>query len=252
MKALARSGAVPTLIGFSVLWLLLDCAAGVLGSVRGESGLIVCALVILAAITCERVLSRRSVGEAIAVLGLRGTSPGVLLWALSLSTALLAYFPIFAATTGAKLGILPGAMQLAVGIFAQGGIAEEVVFRGFVFRRFREARTFRRAALWSAVPFVAVHLLLLLHLDSVIALTSLVLAVSMSFPLAWLFERGGGSVFAPALLHGVVQAGIKLTVAGDHHAHLALGWIALCATVPWLLFLLPTSKPASEDASAAF
>jgi len=49
------------------------------------------------------------------------------------------------------------ALMLALGMFAQGGIAEEVVFRGFLFRRLRITRTFWRAACLAAVPFVIVH-----------------------------------------------------------------------------------------------
>lgn len=241
MKA-AQSDVAKTLFGFSLLWLLLDGSAAALGSTRGEFGVIVCALVVVAAVACECILSRRRVAEAASALGLRGTNFRALLWTLALSAGLLMYFPIFAAATNARLELVPGAALLAFGMFAQGGIAEEVVFRGFVFRRFREVRTFWRAALLSAAPFVAVHSLLFLQFEFAIALASLLLAVSMSFPLAWLFERGRGSVLAPALLHGVVQAGIKTIDAGDDFALLALGWIALSATAPWIVFLLPLSK----------
>ncbi|HWB44626.1 MAG TPA: CPBP family intramembrane glutamic endopeptidase [Hyphomicrobiaceae bacterium] len=247
MRALARGDLAPTLLGFFVLWLLLDRSAAGFGSMRGEFGLIVCALVLVAAVACECILSRRSVAEAVPALGLRWTNWRALLWALALSAALLPYFPIFAATTGARLELLPGAAWLALGMFAQGGIAEEVVFRGFVFRRLRATRPFWHAALLAAAPFVVVHALLLLQLDFAVALASLLLAVSISFPLAWLFERSGGSVLAPALVHGVVQAGIKVLDAGDRFPLLALGWIALCATVPWLLFLLPERKSPSES-----
>lgn len=233
-----RADLAPTLLGFAVLWLLLDRSAAALGSTRGESGLIVCALVVGAAVTCESVLSRRGVGEAFSALGLRWPARNAWIGTAAMSAVLLMYFPTFAAVTGAELEVLPGAAVLVFGMFLQGGVAEEVVFRGFVFRRLRISRLFWRAALLSAAPFVGVHALMLLHMDLSIALTSLLLAVSISFPLAWLFEHGGRSVFAPAILHGVVQAGIKVIDAGDDFALLALGWIALCTTLPWVLFLV--------------
>lgn len=250
MRTIARRDLAAALVGFFVLWLLLDRSAAWLGSTRGEYGGIVCVLVVVAAIACECLLSRRGVAKSVSALGLRWTNWRALFWTLALSAGLLLYLPIFAAATGARLELLPGAAWLALGMFAQGGIAEEVVFRGFVFRRLRITRSFWRSALLSAAPFVVVHVVLLLQMDVFVALASLLLAVLISFPLAWLFERGGGSVLAPALLHGVVQAGIKVLDAGDAFPQLALGWIALCAAAPWLLFvLLPAEQSDLKQAS---
>jgi membrane protease YdiL (CAAX protease family) len=238
-----------TLLGFVLLWLLLDRLAATLGSTRGEAGLLVLALVFAAAVACECVLSQQKPGAAASALGLRWPKRAALVWTLVLAAGLLAYFPVFAMATGARLELLPGAALLAIGMIAQGGLAEEVVFRGFVFRRFRVGRTFWRAALLASIPFIAVHTLLFREFEFAIALTSLLLAVSMSFPLAWLFERSGGSVLAPAILHGVVQAGIKVVDAGEHFPLLALGWIGLCAIAPWSLFLLLPSAPNRERMS---
>jgi hypothetical protein len=53
MRALARSDLALTLLGFFVLWILLDRLAAGLGSMRGEFGPVVCALVLAAAVVCE-------------------------------------------------------------------------------------------------------------------------------------------------------------------------------------------------------
>lgn len=242
-----------TLLGFLVLWFTLDRSAALLGSTRGEFGLVVLALVLAVAIGCESVLSRRPPIEAAVMLGLRWPTSGALAMTLAISLVLVTYFPAFTAATGAQLHPLPGAGLLALGMLAQGGVAEEVVFRGFVFRRLRAGRTFWHAAWLAAAPFAAVHALLFLQLDWPIALASLLLAVSMSFPLAWLFERSNGSVLAPAILHGVTQVGIKLVDAGEHLAPLALGWMALCAAAPWIVFLLrpQSTEHASSSADAS-
>lgn len=238
MSATARAGMGATLLGFILLWLLLDRSAAALGSTRGEAGFVVLALVLAAAVLCECVLSSQRPGKAALALGLRWPRREAAVWTLALAAILLAYFPIFAMATDARLGLLPGAAALAVGMLAQGGLAEEVVFRGFVFRRFRVGRKFWRAASLAAVPFATIHALLFWQFDFAIAFSSLVLAVSMSFPMAWIFERSGGSVLAPAILHGVAQAGIKVVDAGEYFPLLALGWIGLCAVAPWSLFLL--------------
>jgi membrane protease YdiL (CAAX protease family) len=155
---------------------------------------------------------------------------------------LLSYFPIFAFATGTTVSLRIDAAVLAIGIFAQGGIAEETVFRGFLFRRLREGRSFWRATALATVPFVGVHALLFLSLDFTIALASILLALSLSFPLAWLFEASGGSVLPPAIIHAVVQGAIKLVEVGDGFSILALGWIGLSAVAPWALFLLRPSS----------
>ena len=129
----------------------------------------------------------------------------------------------------------------------QGGVAEEVVFRGFLFRRFREGRSFWRAAWLAAIPFVAVHALLFLSLEFWVALASLLLALSISFPFVLLFDRSGRSIWPSALVHAVIQGSIKLVEAGGAFASMSIAWIALCTIAPWVVFLM---RPAETAAGA--
>jgi membrane protease YdiL (CAAX protease family) len=105
--------------------------------------------------------------------------------------ALLACLPLLAALTGVELMLRENATWLAVGMLAQGGVAEEVLFRGFMYRHLRSTRTFWRAASLSALPFAAAHVPLFLTLDTSVALLALAMAIVWSFPLAWLFDRAG-------------------------------------------------------------
>ena len=98
------------------------------------------------------------------------------------------------------------------GLFAQAGIAEEVLFRGYLFGHLRRGRSFWRAALLSMLPFVAVHLLLFATMPWPIAAAALLLAVIVAFPLARLYELGGATIWAPALLHFVIQGTVKIVV----------------------------------------
>jgi len=82
-----------------------------------------------------------------------------------------------------------------------------VLFRGYLFGHVREGRPFWRAATVSCAPFVAVHLFMFLTLPWPIALASVLLAAILSFPLAYLFELGGRTIWAPAFLHFIVQRG---------------------------------------------
>ena len=92
------------------------------------------------------------------------------------------------------------------------------------------------------LPFVTVHLVLFLTMPWPIALAALALSVVVSFPLAWLFELGGSTIWAPALLHFVVQGAVKVVVFdGEAAASFPLVWMAAAATVPMLVLLV--SRP---------
>jgi membrane protease YdiL (CAAX protease family) len=247
----SRREMIITLLGFVVLWALLDRAAALLGSLRGEAGLAVCAIVLGAAVVIERVVAKRRPKQALEVLGL-GAPDARAWWAsLALVAALLCFYPLFAFAAHASLTLRPGAPALMLGMFAQGGIAEEVVFRGFLFRRLRERRGFWRAAVLASIPFAAVHAVLFFTLDFPVALASVLLALSLSFPLAWLFERSGGSIWPPAIVHAVVQGSIKVVDAGTAFTSMAIAWMVIGALAPWLLFLLKEEHPQRAREAAA-
>ena len=240
----ALTALAPTLACFLLLWTLMDRSAAALSSMRGEFGLLVCVIVMVAALTCESALSHTNIREAARALGLRSPTLSALLSAIALAGTLLLIFPLYSTITGASLTLRLDWAVLAVGIFAQGGVGEEIVFRGFLFRRLRQGRSFGQAATVSAGPFVLVHALLFLTLDFQIALAALLVSLSLAFPMAWLFERSAGSVLPPAIVHGVVQGAIKVVEDGPAFPMLALAWMGACATAPWLLFAL---RPARES-----
>jgi membrane protease YdiL (CAAX protease family) len=137
---------------------------------------------------------------------------------------------------GLTLASYPGWTSLLPGLFAQAGIAEEALFRGYLFGHVRVGRTFWRAAGLSMLPFVAVHVILFFSMPWPIALASVLLAVVISFPLAHLFELGGGTIWAPALLHFVIQATVKVVVIPYGAESFALAWMAASALIPLLVF----------------
>jgi membrane protease YdiL (CAAX protease family) len=239
-----------TFAGFLVLWLALDRGAATLGSLRGEYGIAICLAIVVLALIIESVSARRHLRAALHALGLTNTRRDAFIYALVFCAATLCFFPAFAYATGATMTIRPDAALLAIGIFAQGGIAEEVVFRGYLFRRLRETRSFWRAAAIATIPFAAVHALLFFTLDPMIAAAAFLVSLSMSFPLAWLFERSGNAIWPCALVHAVVQGAIKLVDVGEPHAMpLALAWMAIATLGPWVFFLLrPISAPARSIA----
>jgi membrane protease YdiL (CAAX protease family) len=240
-----RNGIAAVLAGFVVLWIVLDRSAAALGSFRGEAGIAVCLVVLAAAVVVEMAIGGGGPGRALTALGvLRLPNGRALMWAVIVSLVLLCFHPLFSLVVGTAVSLQPGWYLLIAGLFAQGGLAEETVFRGFLFRHFRQGRRFWRAAVLAAIPFVAVHLLLFLSLEPAIALASVLLAVSISFPLAWLFERAGNAVWPPAIVHFVLQGSIKLVAVDESRfLTLAIAWMALSAVTPWLFFLMRARTP---------
>lgn len=223
-----------------LVFALLQGAASALGSDCGQAGLLVGLLVVAALLCVERLVFHQSFTASIHALGLGLPPPRGFLAAGALSLLLLLVIPVFAQAMRAPLAFYPGWVSLLPGLFAQAGIAEETLFRGYLFGHLRRGHSFWRAAALATVPFTVVHLLLFVTLPWPIALAAVLLAVALSFPLAYLFELGGGTVWAPALVHFVVQGAFKVVViSGASGAALPLVWMAASAAFPYLVFLVP-------------
>ena len=51
--------------------------------------------------------------------------------------------------------------------------------------------------------------------------------------MARLYDLGGATIWAPAILHFVSQGAVKLVVVPDRQMMLGMGWMAVYAVVPW-------------------
>ena len=97
---------------------------------------------------------------------------------------------------------------LAMGVIVP--VAEELMFRGIMFSRYRENRRFWYSALWSSLFFC------IMHTNTVQMIYTFVLGLM----LAWLYEKFG-SLKAPLLLHIMLNLGaVVFTEAG------VFGWLA--------------------------
>ncbi len=232
------------LIGLAIVYALFDRSADALGSNRGQAGVLVGTLVVLATLAVERMLFGTPTGRATRALGLGVPSARGVVAAVGVGALLVAVLPASAWATGARVEPYPGWAFLVPGLFAQAGIAEETLFRGYLFRHVRTGRDFWRAAWLAMPPFVAVHLVLLRTMEWPVAVAAIALSVVMSFPLARLFELGGDTVWGPAILHFVAQGAIKLAaVSGAPPSQLPLIWMGACATLPFLVFLVRRPLP---------
>ena len=238
------------LTGFVMVFAVFQALATSLGSTRGESGLVVALVVVAMTIGVELGLFEVGVRDAVRGLGLgaprwRGVIVGAVI------SVLLMLAPVaFAFSSGMRLTLLPDWALLCVGIFAQAGIAEETLFRGYLFGRLRAGRSFWRAAAVSMLPFVLVHLWYFVTMAWPIALASVLLSVVISFPLAHLFELGGRTIWAPALVHFAVQAIAKLAVPPESGAVVfPLAVMASSAVVPLLALLVKRPEAHAPDLS---
>ena len=132
----------------------------------------------------------------------------------------------------------PRWILLLPGLFAQAGVAEEILFRGYLFRHLRASRSFWRAAFVASGPFVLVHLYLFLTLPWPLAAASVLLSALIAFPLAHLFELGGNTIWAPALLHWVVQGAVKVATPVEVALVFPVVWIVASAVIPFGVFFV--------------
>ena len=234
------------LLGLILVFALFHWSAAALRSDRGQAGLIVGALVVAATLAVERVLFGQPLLPAAEAVGLGRPRTKGLAIAGVIGLMLLSIVPLFARATSGSVDLVPGWAALLPGLFAQAGVAEETLFRGYLFGRLRRGRSFWRAASVSMLPFVGVHLLLFFTMPWPIALAAVLLAVVLSFPLAHLFELGGAAIWAPALLHFVVQGTVKIVVmSGDAASLFPLVWMAASGALPMFALLVPRSSRSS-------
>ena len=59
------------------------------------------------------------------------------------------------------------------------------------------------------------------------------------FPLARLYELGGNTIWAPAILHFVIQGAIKVVDVTDPRGIFPFVWMAASTLLPMLVFLSP-------------
>ncbi|NOT47979.1 MAG: CPBP family intramembrane metalloprotease [Acidobacteria bacterium] len=229
--------------GLVGVFAVFQWTAATLESNRGEYGVAVGLVVVAAILFVQRVLFCSSVTEAALSLGLGLPNARSIAVTAVICILMFSSFLLFVYQTESSFSFYPGWQGLVPGLFFQAGIAEETLFRGYLFGHMRQRYTFWKAAIFAAAPFTAVHLILFFSLDWALAAASILLSVAISFPLSKLFELGGRTIWAPAILHFVVQAIPKLIVfEGGEGATFPLVWIGTALFLSFLVFLVPARE----------
>jgi len=236
------------LIGYAVAYAAFAGTAQLTASLDHARRQVVIALAgITAVLAVEMVLFRQGPDRALVRLGLGCPTTWSLLVALGLGGVLLAAYPVMSWLTGARFVLPPGWPLLALGLFLMNGIAEEMIYRGYLFRHLREGHAFRRAVLLGIVFHAAAHLPILASAGVVVGLSTVLVAAATFTPYAYLFERGRNTVWAPALLHFTSDT-IKLVIGAGALADPAMQtatllWLVVIAAVPNLVFAIPPRFP---------
>ena len=218
------------LVGFALLYGTLAGLAEVDAS--GRLGLGILAAVLLVAVGVERLLFGTPPGAALAALGFGRPATRAVVVALAVSIPVVVLPSLL---IGVTPELRPGWPSLLIGIFAFHGLAEEVVWRGYAYRRLREGRSFGRAVVLT-MPLVAVaHVPVLVRSGVAVGLAALAVAAVTALPLAHLWELGRGTIWAPALLHTAIDTFKLVTVPDGAVVAFSLTLAAVSVVVPLLV-----------------
>src|SRR6185436_15947707 len=101
------------------------------------------------------------------------------------------FLPLLAWLQDTPIQLQPNWPALLVGVILVNGITEEVLHRCFVFGHLQQEYSFVRAATLSALLFAAQHLYLIFSIGWTSGLVSVLLAALLTFPLVYIYARGG-------------------------------------------------------------
>ena len=224
---------------FAVLWIVVYVVG--IGSLRGSYG----------DGSLQMLLGLVVISMALlAVIRFLGISKelGMTRW-LQNGKALLWLLPMWVLSTGnlwGGVGVRYDAVTtvMAVLSFLLVGVAEEIVFRGFLFNGMRKTGSLTAAILVSAVTFGMGHIVNLLtgHATTE-TLVQMIFAVSWGFLFTFAYLKGG-SLLACIAIHSLIDA-FSVFARDNETAH----WIIIIATVltavVYCLYLrkLPTPEP---------
>jgi membrane protease YdiL (CAAX protease family) len=154
-----------------------------------------------ATLVAERLLFSRTWWQAWQTVGFVRTRLPAVVVALLVSLPMWLFLPLLAWLQDTPVYLQPDWPALLLGVILVNGIAEEVLHRGFVFGHLQQEYSFVWAATLTALLFAAQHLYLIFSIGWTAGLASVVLAALLTFPLVYIFARGGNSLGGPAILH---------------------------------------------------
>ena len=237
--------------GYLILYGVFELTAKVTGdTISPQNALLISVCVLAAAVIVELIFFRSGLSGLVKNLGLG--KPGFKAMAASLVIALLLFlcYPLITIITGYRFAIPDNWFMPAIGVFALHGIAEEVLYRGFLFRRLRKGRSFWNAAFIAVIFFTIAHIPIILNQGFLVGGMAVLLAVISSIPFSYLYEKGNNTIWAPAIVHAAIDTIIPILAAGQMDADATMAvtlWMAASMVIPYTAILfLKSSKPSGK------
>lgn len=236
------------LLGFLILWAVLAGASSADPTARWGPAIL--AVVVVASLGVSRSLYRLPLGEAVRALGLGRPDRRSLTVSAVISALVLLVWPATALLSGTSIPLRPDWPLALIGILTLHGLAEEMVWRGYVFRRLAQGRSFWPAVCWS-MPLIAVtHVPIVVTSGPAIGAGAMLVAAVTSIALSRLYAMGSGTLWAPGLLHAAIDS-FKLVVlpaaALPIYPFLIIGFSLV---VPLLVLVVPDRTPAPAQTDA--
>lgn len=223
---------------FVLIFIAIDQVAAFYASSDLTTGFWAAAAVSLAALfLLEILIFKRSFLEAFRFLGFGKPDKRTFIVTAIIGLITLLFFPIFSIKTGAIISIPDNWLWKLSGIIAIHGVAEEALFRGFLFHHLRAGRTFNRAAFLSLLVFAAAHVYLFTYMPALLALFATLLSLASAYSFAYLFERGGNTIWAPALLHTSIHAVSFFDISESHVMLAGVVWMTVWVIAVWLVYV---------------
>lgn len=227
---------LPFLAGFGLLWGSLALLGGLV--TFGLWGVPIFLVVALLALAVQRVLFGTPLRRWVSTLGLgRAHWRGILL-ALVISALVLLVFPLTSVITGAQLELVVDWPLILLGLFAFHGLSEELVWRGYAFRRLRVGRSFPRAVLWTMALLAVTHIPIIIQGGPIVGIGAMIVAAATSIPFAYLYETGRNSIWAAAIVHTAIDSFKIFVVPPSATMTFAMLLIVISIGVPLLTFVV--------------
>ena len=228
----------PFLISFVVIFILFRGIPILLANADWTLVmLVICAVVVIASALAWSLIRKTTFATSFRAIGFGVPNGRTLGIAIVLALLMVAFIPIYAATTKADIHLQDNWLWILLGVITGVGITEETLFRGFVFNFLREDRPFWRAATVSMIFFGAMHLLLLLWLPIPIATAAILLAIISAYPTAYLFEKGNKTIWPSATLHSAALATNLFVIPTDLTISFSLLWIGVVLIFLFMVFV---------------
>jgi membrane protease YdiL (CAAX protease family) len=202
-----------------------------------------------AVLALEILVFKRSLSAAFQFLGFGRPDGRTLTITAIIGLITLLFFPIFSAITDVSVSMPDNWLWKLSGIVAIHGIAEEVLFRGFLFHHLRAGRTFNRAAFLSLLAFAVAHVYLFTYMPAPLASFATLLSLASAYPFAYLFERGNNTIWAPALMHVSIHAVSFFNISEPHVMTAGVVWMTVWMLTLVLIYVLRKRLFESEGRS---